>query len=91
MRRPASDSSTSVSPRTHIRLPSPEPPVPNKRMRLGFDSHPSISRNEHSPVSQAAEASKPNLSWQPRPLIELPRIHEDVLHRPWQSDPYVSA
>jgi hypothetical protein len=40
-------------------------------------------------MGHTPETAKPSLPWQHRP-IELPRIHEDVLNRAWQTDPYVS-
>ncbi|KAK1688108.1 fungal-specific transcription factor [Colletotrichum godetiae] len=87
--RPGSNSSASVSPRTTYRQPSPEPSMPHKRMRLGFDSYPSMPSDSSALMSRAPETAKVN-AWQHRQPIELPRIHEDVLHRAWQSDPYVS-
>ncbi|KAM0324099.1 hypothetical protein ACHAQA_008289 [Verticillium albo-atrum] len=84
--RPGSNSSASVSPRTTVRQASPEPPMSHKRLRLGFDSYPPMTA-EPSPTVTTAKSSVP---WQHRPVIELPRIHEDVLNRAWQSDPYAS-
>ncbi|KAJ3947256.1 uncharacterized protein N0V96_003646 [Colletotrichum fioriniae] len=89
MHRPGSNSSASVSPRTTYRQPSPEPSMPHKRMRLGFDSYPSMPSDSSALMSRTPETAKVN-AWQHRQPIELPRIHEDVLHRAWQSDPYVS-
>ncbi|KAK2059546.1 fungal-specific transcription factor domain-containing protein [Colletotrichum caudatum] len=90
MHRPGSNSSASVSPRTTYRQPSPEPSMPHKRMRLGFDSY--LSTRDEPPASfgRTHETAKASISWQHRQPIELPRIHEDVLNRAWQSDPYVS-
>ncbi|KAJ0168149.1 putative transcriptional regulatory protein [Colletotrichum tanaceti] len=89
MHRPGSNSSASVSPRTTYRQPSPEPSMPHKRMRLGFDSS---SRRDEAPMSfsRTPETAKTSISWQHRQPIELPRIHENLLNRAWQSDPYVS-
>ncbi|TIC98881.1 putative transcriptional regulatory protein [Colletotrichum higginsianum] len=87
MHRPGSNSSASVSPRTTYRQPSPEPSMPHKRMRLGFDS--SSSMRDEPPMS-FGETANTSISWQHRQPIELPRIHENVLNRAWQSDPYVS-
>ncbi|KAK1980030.1 fungal-specific transcription factor domain-containing protein [Colletotrichum cereale] len=90
MHRPGSNSSASVSPRTTYRQPSPEPSMPHKRMRLGFDSYPSTRDEPPASFSRPPETAKASISWQHRQPIELPRIHEDVLNRAWQSDPYVS-
>ncbi|OHW91078.1 fungal specific transcription factor [Colletotrichum incanum] len=90
MHRPGSNSSASVSPRTTYRQPSPEPSMPHKRMRLGFDSYPSMRDEPPASFSRTPETAKASISWQHRQPIELPRIHEDVLNRAWQSDPYVS-
>ncbi|UQC82556.1 fungal specific transcription factor [Colletotrichum lupini] len=80
MHRPGSNSSASVSPRTTYRQPSPEPSMPHKRMRLGFDSYPSMPSDSSALVSRTLETAKVN-AWQHRQPVELPRIHEDVLHR----------
>ncbi|OLN85033.1 putative transcriptional regulatory protein C1327.01c-like protein 3 [Colletotrichum chlorophyti] len=87
MHRPGSNSSASVSPRTTYRQPSPEPQMPHKRMRLGFDTLPAIASEHPSSFARTPEASKASISWQHRQPIELPRIHEDLLNRAWQSDP----
>ncbi|KAK1992688.1 fungal-specific transcription factor domain-containing protein [Colletotrichum falcatum] len=90
MRRPGSNSSASVSPRTTYRQPSPEPSMPHKRMRLGFDSYPSTRDEPPASFRRTPDTVKASISWQHRQPIELPRIHEDVLNRAWQTDPYVS-
>ncbi|KAG7057825.1 fungal specific transcription factor [Colletotrichum scovillei] len=90
MHRPGSNSSASVSPRTTYRQPSPEPSMPHKRMRLGFDSYPSMPSDSSALMSRTPETAKVN-AWQHRQPIELPRIHEDVLHRAWQPDPRPDA
>lgn len=89
MHRPGSNSSASVSPRTTLRQPSPEPPMSYKRMRIGFDSWSSME-SAPSSMNRTPEAAKASISWQPRQPIELPPIHGDVLNRAWQTDPYVS-
>ncbi|ORY71619.1 uncharacterized protein BCR38DRAFT_331693 [Pseudomassariella vexata] len=85
--RPRSTSSTSISPRTtSLSHPSPElPGMPLKRVRVGYEQHYESSPREPSRMFQASEAK--NYSWQQR---DLPRIHEDILCRTWQTDPYVS-
>nr|XP_036578416.1 fungal specific transcription factor [Colletotrichum truncatum]KAF6785659.1 fungal specific transcription factor [Colletotrichum truncatum] len=90
MHRPGSNSSASVSPRTTLRQPSPEPPMPHKRMRLGFDSYPPMT-SEPPSLNRTPEVPKASISWQHRQPIELPRIHEDVLNRAWQTDPRPDA
>ncbi|KAG7076424.1 hypothetical protein JMJ76_0013689 [Colletotrichum scovillei] len=90
MHRPGSNSSASVSPRTTYRQPSPEPSMPHKRMRLGFDSYPSMPSDSSALMSRTPETAKVN-AWQHRQPIELPRIHEDVLHRAWQPDPILAV
>ncbi|OHE90219.1 fungal specific transcription factor [Colletotrichum orchidophilum] len=90
MHRPGSNSSASVSPRTTYRQPSPEPPMPHKRMRLGFDTYPPMTSEPPALMSRTPETAKAN-AWQHRQPIELPRIHEDVLHRAWQSDPILAV
>lgn len=58
-----------------------------KRVRIGYESYPPPFSGQRSPMAPTSDAAKPALSWhQP----ELPRIHEDVLCRAWQTDPYVS-
>ncbi|RNJ56621.1 hypothetical protein D7B24_007110 [Verticillium nonalfalfae] len=87
--RPGSNSSASVSPRTTIRQASPEPPMSHKRMRLGFDSYSSTAADAPS-MAHTPDTGKSNASWQHRPVIELPRIHEELLNRTWQPEPYAS-
>ncbi|EEY14011.1 conserved hypothetical protein [Verticillium alfalfae VaMs.102] len=87
--RPGSNSSASVSPRTTIRQASPEPPMSHKRMRLGFDSYSSTAADA-PPMAHTPDTGKSNASWQHRPVIELPRIHEELLNRTWQPEPYAS-
>ncbi|KAF4849127.1 putative transcriptional regulatory protein [Colletotrichum siamense] len=89
MHRPGSNSSASVSPRTTLRQPSPEPPMSHKRMRLDFDSYPSMA-SEPPSLNRTPEAPRASLSWQHRQPYELPPIQDHLLNRAWQSDPYVS-
>ncbi|KAF9880988.1 hypothetical protein CkaCkLH20_01138 [Colletotrichum karsti] len=89
LHRPGSNSSASVSPRTTLRQPSPEPPMSHKRMRLGFDSYSPMA-NAPSSMNRTPEAAKASISWQHRQPIELPPLHGEVLSRAWQTDPYVS-
>lgn len=81
-------SSTSVSPRTTaIPHHSPEMPgLPSKRMRVDYDHYRPTARDELR-FFEAPENPDPSLSWQKR---DLPRIHEDLLCRAWQTNPYVS-
>ncbi|KAK0739567.1 hypothetical protein B0T21DRAFT_285742 [Apiosordaria backusii] len=87
--RPGSHSSGSVSPRTTLRHPSPEMPTsaPAKRIRVGYD-HYSPATSVRSPMAPMPDTSRPPLPW--RQPETLPRIHEDILYRAWQTDPYVS-
>ncbi|KAI0598041.1 hypothetical protein F4775DRAFT_206908 [Biscogniauxia sp. FL1348] len=92
MVRQRSASSTSVSPQTtKLSHPSPElPGLSAKRMRLSYDNY-ATSTSRSSPTLQAPQIKPtglPELSWQPR---GLPRIHEDILRRPWHTDPYVTT
>ncbi|KAK3325545.1 hypothetical protein B0H66DRAFT_599700 [Apodospora peruviana] len=86
--RPGTHSTESASPRTALRPASPEPigAVPLKRIRVGYDHFTPIV-GPRSPMAPTPDTARSTLSWhQP----ELPRIHEDVLCRAWQTDPYVS-
>ena len=86
--RPGSHSSDSISPRTTHRPGSPDPSlaVPSKRIRVEYDHYASTT-GPRSPIAPTPDTARSALSWhQP----ELPRIHEDVLCRAWQTDPYVS-
>lgn len=61
--------------------------VPPKRVRIGYESYPPPMAGQRSPMAPSSDVARPAMSWhQP----ELPRIHEDVLCRAWQTDPYVS-
>ncbi|KAK4239657.1 hypothetical protein C8A03DRAFT_42735 [Achaetomium macrosporum] len=86
--RPSSHSSESVSPRT-IRPASPEPgpSVPRKQARVDYE-HYSPTTGRSSPIAPTADPAAPTFPW--RQPESLPRIHKDVLRRPWQTDPYVS-
>ncbi|KAI1853748.1 hypothetical protein JX266_001732 [Neoarthrinium moseri] len=82
-RRASSTSSASVSPRTTtLSHPSPElAGLPTKRLRLGFEQYkPPANDSVHS--YHSSEANQASLSWQQR---ELPRVHENLLSRPWQT------
>ncbi|KAL2262015.1 hypothetical protein VTK26DRAFT_2749 [Humicola hyalothermophila] len=83
--RPGSHSSESVSPRTTLRPASPDQSSsgPRKQARVGYE-HYSPTAGTRSPLlpTPAAEAPRSAYSW--RPSEPLPRIHEDVLCRPWQ-------
>ncbi|KAK3684961.1 hypothetical protein B0T22DRAFT_516764 [Podospora appendiculata] len=87
--RPSNHSSESVSPRATVRPASPDfsSAVPLKRARTGYEHYaPTIGPT--SPVAPAPDTARSVLSSWHQP--ELPRIHEDVLCRAWQTDPYVS-
>ncbi|KAI0122884.1 fungal-specific transcription factor [Xylariales sp. AK1849] len=83
-----SASSASVSPgTTALSHPSPElPGMPAKRMRVGYEDYKPPS-HEAVRFYQPPEGKKATLSWHQR---DLPRVHEDLLYRAWQTDPYVS-
>ncbi|KAK4451841.1 hypothetical protein QBC34DRAFT_44410 [Podospora aff. communis PSN243] len=84
--RPSSHSSESISPRTALRPGSPDLVGPAKRIRVGYE-HFTPAAGPRSPMAPTPDTARSALSWhQP----ELPRIHEDVLCRAWQTDPYVS-
>ena len=86
--RPGTQSSESMSPRGALRPASPEPAgaVPLKRIRVGYDQFTSIV-GPRSPMAPTPDTARSTMSWH---QAELPRIHEDVLCRAWQTDPYVS-
>jgi len=93
---PGSTSSASLSPRTTVRPASPDfMGLPAKRMRTGYDGYappPPLppAGGQRSPLVPTPDSARPGvpMPWQQGP--ELPRIHEDVLGRAWQTDPYVS-
>ncbi|KAI0005173.1 hypothetical protein F4779DRAFT_630208 [Xylariaceae sp. FL0662B] len=98
--RPRSASTTSASPRpSKASHSSPEilSGLPAKRMKYTHEPYPPQPTSRPSPLIQGPEikttasssSSSSSLSpWQPR---DLPRIHEDILYRPWHPDPYVST
>ncbi|ROT39123.1 hypothetical protein SODALDRAFT_332545 [Sodiomyces alkalinus F11] len=91
-RRSGSDSSGSTSPRgSTVRQRSPEATSPPKRLRLGFDTYSPVGQESSQATGHPLDSRKSSLSWhQHRPIIELPRIHEGVLNRPWHVDSYAS-
>jgi len=87
MMRPSSHSSESISPRTALRPGSPDLVGPAKRIRVGYE-HFTPMAGPRSPMAPTPDTARSALSWhQP----ELPRIHEDVLCRAWQTDPRPDA
>ncbi|KAK9420302.1 hypothetical protein SUNI508_06571 [Seiridium unicorne] len=82
--RPRSTSSASVSPRTTtLSHPSPElSDMAAKRMRVSYEHY---QPNESVPQYQPHEVKRTPLSWHSQ--RELPRVHEDLLCRPWQAEP----
>ncbi|KAH6652226.1 hypothetical protein BKA67DRAFT_660991 [Truncatella angustata] len=83
--RPRSNSSASVSPRTTT-LPHPSPEhadLGSKRVRVSYEHYKPTS-NETAPPYPPQEVKRTPLSWHQR---ELPRVHEDLLCRPWQTEP----
>ncbi|EFZ02028.2 N-terminal binuclear Zn cluster-containing/DNA binding domain-containing protein [Metarhizium robertsii ARSEF 23] len=71
-----------------LQQPSPETGYSNKRLKIGSDAYatngePSVA------TTQPMDHSKSSLSIQ-QSSSELPRIPDDVLHRAWRTDPYVS-
>lgn len=87
--RSSSHSSECISPRTAVRPASPEPAGhSSKRIRLGYE-HYAPTGGQRSPILPMPDTSRSRAaSWQQS--RELPRIHEDILCRVWQTDPYVS-
>jgi hypothetical protein len=72
-----------------LRPASPEPAGHTaKRIRVGYE-HYAAAGGQRSPLLPIPGALQ-SLSWQQHHHRELPRIHEDVLCRVWQTDPYVS-
>ncbi|MBE3043643.1 hypothetical protein IMZ48_13950 [Candidatus Bathyarchaeota archaeon] len=80
--RSARQSSPSLSPRTVLRPAAPEESGSHKRIRIGYEGYSPVP-SEPLPAPQPAGAHKPSMGWQPR-SIELPRIHESVIDRPWR-------
>lgn len=72
---------------------SPEPAGHSaKRIRVGYE-HYVPAGVQRSPMMPVPDMARSNVSWQQHQQPqqrELPRIHEDVLCRVWQTDPYVS-
>ncbi|KAH6626236.1 hypothetical protein B0J18DRAFT_358847, partial [Chaetomium sp. MPI-SDFR-AT-0129] len=85
--RPSSHSSGSVSPRTTHRPPSPDPASsgPRKLARIGYE-HYSPTAGRRSPLAQTPEFPRPGSGYSWRQPETLPRIHDDVMRRTWQSD-----
>lgn len=87
LRHNTSDPSSPVSPRLVLHQPSPETGY-SKRLKVGPDAY--VANGERSPsLNHQMDHSKLRHS-QPRATSELPRIPDDVLHRAWRTDPYVS-
>jgi hypothetical protein len=77
-------SSASVSPRSVFRPNHADDAMPHKRIRVGRDGYSPVP----SEPLPAPETHKASTAWQQPPQgIELPRIHERVLNRPWQPNP----
>jgi len=86
-----------------MRPASPEPAGHSaKRIRVGYE-HYVPAGGQRSPMLPMPDTSRSHASWhqhhqqqqhqqqqQQQQQRELPRIHEDVLCRVWQTDPYVS-
>ncbi|GAB1314197.1 Glucose transport transcription regulator RGT1 [Madurella fahalii] len=99
MVRPSTDlarnshSSESVSPRTTLRPASPDQTSagPLKRARVGYDHYSPTAgtRSPMPPMAPTSDAARTSLPW--RQPESLPRIHEDVLCRVWQTDPRPDA
>ncbi|KAL2760834.1 hypothetical protein ACRALDRAFT_1090788 [Sodiomyces alcalophilus JCM 7366] len=86
-RRSLPDSNGSTSPRgSAVRRRSPEATSPPKRLRLGFDTYSPAGQEASHTAGHPLDSRKSSPSWQLRPIIELPRIHEDVLSRSWYAD-----
>ncbi|KAL2023950.1 hypothetical protein VTK56DRAFT_727 [Thermocarpiscus australiensis] len=96
-RAPPSLSRESVSPRTTLRPASPGPgsssAPPLKRARIDYEHYSPTAGTSPMASTPDTARSVAVFSWrqQPEPPPPpLPRIHEDVLCRAWQTDPYVS-
>ena len=86
--RPGRLASESLSPRSVFRPTNSDESLHHKRIRVGYDGYSPVPC-EPRRVPPPPDVHKPTTAWQPQGL-ELPRIHEDVLHRPWQPEPYVT-
>lgn len=86
--RSPSRSSSALSPRVVLQEPTPETGYANKRVRLGPNS---FSTNGEPPFGMLRPMNhyKSSLSAE-RPASDVPRIPDDVLHRAWRTDPFVS-
>lgn len=88
MRLSNSGPASPSSPRVVLHQPSPETGYSNKRLKIGSDAF--VTNGEAvATVSQAMDHSKSPLSAHGT-TSEVPRIPDDVLHRAWRTDPYVS-
>ncbi|KAK2603708.1 hypothetical protein QQS21_004084 [Conoideocrella luteorostrata] len=88
IRNPLNETSSPVASRVVIHEPSPEMGYSNKRAKIGTDLYAN-RRETSSSMDQPMDHSKSPLS-APRPSPNMPRISDDVLHRAWRTDPYVS-
>ncbi|KAK9439468.1 N-terminal binuclear Zn cluster-containing/DNA binding domain-containing protein [Metarhizium brunneum] len=77
-----------VSPRVVLQQPSPETGHSNKRLKIGSDAY-STNGEPSVATTKPMDHSKSSLSTQ-QSSSELPRIPDDVLHKAWRTDPYVS-
>ncbi|KJK74211.1 hypothetical protein H634G_10584 [Metarhizium anisopliae BRIP 53293] len=77
-----------VSPRVVLQQPSPETGYCNKRLKIGSDAYATYGEPSVA-TTKPMDHSKSSLSIQ-QSSSELPRIPDDVLHRAWRTDPYVS-
>jgi hypothetical protein len=88
--RPSSHSSGSVSPRTTLRPASPDLSGPRKLARVGYE-HYSPTTGRQSPLAPTPDSARPAAPFSWRQPETLPRLHDDVLRRAWQTDPRPDA
>ncbi|KAK4103975.1 hypothetical protein N658DRAFT_237160 [Parathielavia hyrcaniae] len=90
--RPSSHSSESVSPRTALRPASPDSAAsgPRKQARVSYEHYSPTAgqQQQQSPLAPTpVSAGLPfHAPWRQQGPEPLPRIHDDVLRRVWQTD-----
>ncbi|KAG6216010.1 hypothetical protein E4U46_001956 [Claviceps purpurea] len=87
---PSSHSPSPISPRVMLREPLSETAQANKRVKLARDSSYATNGEPWSTGMLRPMDHSKSLNSTERAASETPRIPDDVLHRAWQTDPFVS-
>ncbi|KAG5942127.1 hypothetical protein E4U60_007479 [Claviceps pazoutovae] len=87
---PSSQSPSPISPRVMLREPLPETAQANKRVKLARDSSYATNGEPWSTGMPRPIDHSKSLNPTERAASETPRIPDDVLHRAWQTDPFLS-